>query len=66
MKKYVTYTVQIPIEEGGELHKRLEAVAEQKGCSVQRVVDAVVQLGVYGHMEGNLALYEKSPGRCRN
>ena len=63
MAKYVTYTVEIPIEVGGELAKRLETVAERDGCSVQSVVDTVVQLGIYGQISRNLALIEDSPGR---
>ena len=63
MKKYVTYTVEIPIEEGGELHKRIEALAKDRNMLPEDVVSTVVQLGVYWHMEGNVALYEKSPGR---
>lgn len=54
------YTVAVPVEEGSELAERLNAVAEKTCCSVQAVVDTVVQLGVYGHMEGNLTLYEKA------
>lgn len=63
MKKYVTYTVEIPIEEGGELHKRIEALAKDRNMLPEDVVSTVVQLGVYWHMEGNVARYEKSPGR---
>lgn len=62
MKKYVTYTVQIPIEAGGELAKRIEDLAKSRNMLPEDVVAGVVQLGVYGHMEGNLALYEKTPG----
>lgn len=63
MKTYVTYTVQIPVEEGSEMHKRIEALAESRNMLPEDVVAATVQLGVYGHMECNMALYEKSPGR---
>lgn len=63
MAKYVTYTVEIPIQAEGELEKRLEVVAARNHCTVQSVVDTVVQLGIYGHIQGNLALLEQSPGR---
>lgn len=63
MAKYVTYTVEIPIEEGSEMAHRIEALAKSRNMLPEDVVASVVQLGVYGHMEGNLALYEKSPGR---
>lgn len=63
MKKYVTYTVQIPVEEGGELHERIEAMAKNRNMLPEDAVSTVVQLGIYGHMESNLALYEQSPGR---
>lgn len=61
MKKYVTYTVEIPIEEGGELAERLEEIAERNGASTKSIVDAAVQLGVYEHMRRNLAVMECSP-----
>ena len=60
MAKYVTYTVQIPIEEGGELAKKIEAVAKRNGLSVESIVDTAVQLGIYGHIEGNLATLERA------
>lgn len=63
MKKYVTYTVEIPIEEGGQLHKRIEALAKDRNMLPEDVVAFIVQVGVCGHMEGNMALYEKTPGR---
>lgn len=63
MKKYVTYTVEIPIEEGGEMHERIKALAESRNMLPEDVVAFVVQVGIYGHMEGNMALYEKTPGR---
>lgn len=63
MKKYVTYTVEIPIEEGGELHKRIEALAKDRNMRPEDVAAFVVQVGIYGHMEGNMTLYEKTPGR---
>lgn len=61
MKKYVTYTVEIPIEEGSEMAKRIEALAKKQNKVPEDVVASVVQLGIYGHMECNMALYEKSP-----
>lgn len=63
MKKYVRYTVQIPLEEESELHKRIKMLAQRMNIPPEDVVAATVQLGVYGHMECNMALYEKSPGR---
>lgn len=63
MGKYITYTVKIPVEEGGELAQRIEALAKSRDMLPEDIVNSVVQLGIYGHMEGNMALYEKSPGR---
>ena len=61
MKKYVTYTVEIPVEEGSELAKQLKEIAERNGASTKNVADAAVQLGVYEHMRRNLAIMKCTP-----
>lgn len=59
MGKYVMVKVDIPIEQGGELHRRLESVARECGKTTEAVIAFMVQMGVYGHIEGNLSLYER-------
>ena len=60
MGKYVMTKVDIPIERGSELHRRLESIANGLGKPIENVITAMVQMGVYGHIEGNLSLYERT------
>ena len=61
MAKYVTFMVPVPIEEGGDLYKRLENATERTGLTMTQVVETTVQLGIYGQISCNLALIEQSP-----
>lgn len=59
MDKYVMVKVDIPIERDGELHRKLEIIAEKLERPIEDVIAAMVQTGVYGHIEGNLLVYER-------
>ena len=61
MAKYITFMVAVPIEQDGDLAKRLEKEDERTGMSVQQLVETTVQLGLYGQITRNLALIEDSP-----
>ena len=63
MKNYATFNVMIPITTDSELYARLMKLAMVRGCDVDEVVDSVVQLGIYGHIEGNLSTYERAYGK---
>lgn len=62
MKKYVTYTVQIIIEENSELDKRIKDLAKRRNESPEDVLDLMCRWGLSGHIERNLSLCEKSLG----
>ena len=62
MKKYVTYTVQILIEENSELDRRIKDLAKRQNTPPEDVVDLMCRWGISGHMERNLELCEKSYG----
>lgn len=62
MSQYAMFQVAIPIAKDSEIYLRLEDLAKRKNCSIDAMVDSVVQLGVYGHIEGNLPTYEKAYG----
>lgn len=63
MNKYAKFNVMIPIATDSELYARLMKLAMARGCDVDEVVESVVQLGIYGHIEGNLPTYERVYGK---
>ena len=63
MSEYVMVKVDIPIERGSELHRRLESIAKGLDEPIENVITAMVQMGVYGHIEGNLSLYERTTSK---
>lgn len=69
MDKFVMVKVDIPIERDSVLHRKLEIIAEKLERPIEDVITTMVQMGVYGHIEGNLSVYErlsrsKQPPSC--
>lgn len=64
MAKYKHYYVEILIEEGSDLEKRLEAYCDALGIEVgphtmDVIVSNLVGNGVYGHINRNLDFMER-------
>ena len=61
MAKYKWYTVRVPIEEGSELDKRIQAYckdAELEGCEETVLGNAAVT-GIVHHINNNLDFMER-------
>lgn len=61
MAKYKWYSVRVPIEEGGDLDKRIKAyckAAGLDGCE-RTVVDNAAVTGIVHHINANLELMER-------
>ena len=58
--KYVFIPVNIPVEKGSALYNRLVNLADAMECRLDVAVANVVTLGVNGHIEQNITLYEKT------
>lgn len=63
MSKYAIFHITVPIATDSEMYLRLEQMAKNKNCTIEAMVDSVAQLGIYGHIEGNLPTYEKIYGK---
>lgn len=59
MATYRTYKVDIVIEEGSTLDKRLQKYAKGQLTSAANAVSTAVSWGVYHHMSRNLDLMER-------
>lgn len=57
--KYIMVKVEIPIEEDGDLHRRILELSRRNDLSFESAVAMVMQLGVDKHMRDNLAMYER-------
>lgn len=61
--KYVMIPVNIQIEKGSALYNRLVNLADAMECRLDVAVSAVTTLGVHGHIEQNISLYERTYGK---
>lgn len=61
MPEYHKQTIEVIIDKESDLYKRICAVAERKGRSVEYIFDTVAMVGLAPHMERNLKyIYEGS------
>ena len=65
MAKTILFSVEIPVEEDGDIHQRLKALAERSGNSVDQELTWAVVLGINHHIRRNLrtteAQYQQDP-----
>ena len=61
MAEYHKQSVEVIIDKESELYKRICAVAENRGYSVEHVFETIAQVGLAHHMGRNLKyMYEGS------
>lgn len=59
MGKIQSYTVNIVLEEGSELMKRIAASAEARGISFCAALEEAVNIGLWPHIERNVSMVER-------
>lgn len=60
MAGYKTFTVNIVLQDGGDLMKRIQTSADNRGISFQDALQEAVDIGCWGHIERNLEMVDRA------
>lgn len=64
MGKIQSYSVNIVLEEDGDLMHRIQASAEARGISFQTALEEAVNIGLWPHIARNLDMVDRLREHC--
>lgn len=62
MAEYKHYKVEILIEQGGDLEKKIQQSAQSRGITFQQALQEAVDIGIWNHIRQNIDMVDS----CRN